>query len=137
MSDLSQARIHTHRDEEPWHTFETVDLGIWPRDTIAWNYLVAPSTGAQEFEMGVCRIDPGGTHVLHHHRERAELYYVIYGTASVSVGGETFEATPGSAFYIPPGVSHGFVNRSAEVFEIVYVYNAPATREGVDTFWDE
>jgi len=132
---MSDPRIHTHRDTQPWHTFEGRDP-IWPRDLIRWNYLVAPETGSGEFEMGICRLDSGGVHVLHHHVHRSELYYVTAGTATVTVGDEEFRARPGSAFYIPRGTPHGFVNDGEEVFEIVFVYDVPAGMTRPDTFWD-
>lgn len=126
----------TRLDDAPWHTFEQFDPSIWPRDTIRWTYLVSPETGAPTFEMGICRLDPGGIHVLHHHVVRNELYYVISGAATVTIADTDHVAAPGDAFHIPAGTTHGFVNDGDEVFEIVYVYDRPPGFRRPDTFWD-
>jgi quercetin dioxygenase-like cupin family protein len=118
--------LWTSVHSEPWQSFEVVDPTQWPADKISWNWLVSEhTTGSKEFEMGVCRLDPGEKHILHHHPQRAELYYVTAGTACVTLGDETRKAGPGDAMYIPAGLTHGYTNEGDEVFEIIFVYDNP------------
>jgi mannose-6-phosphate isomerase-like protein (cupin superfamily) len=132
-----ETTLWTSVQSEPWHTFETVDPSQWPADKINWTWLISEATGSSEFEMGICRLEPGGKHILHHHPQRAELYYVISGTAAMTLGEETRKVGPGDAQYIPAGLTHGFVNDGDAVFEIVFVYDNPPGLERPDYVLDE
>lgn len=130
--------LRTHAETAEWTTFERFDPAAWPRDALRWCYLVSPeTTGSGEFEMGLCRLAPGGVHLRHHHRARAELYFFTAGRARVTLGEEEFEAGRGAAVYIPRGMTHGFATVGEEPVEVLYVYDVPAGLTRPDTFWDE
>jgi quercetin dioxygenase-like cupin family protein len=65
----------------------------------------------------------------HLHREHQEAFFVVEGTLTFTVGGETFEAVAGSFLFIPPGVSHSFSNRSDATARCVNAY-VPGGIEG-------
>ncbi len=131
-------RLRTHAATARWMTFAEFDPRVYPRDSLEWCYLVSDTaTGSDEFEMGLCRLAPGGVHLRHHHRQRAELYYVTAGRATVQLGGEEFEAGPGAAVSIPRGMTHGFATLGDERLEVVFVYDVPVGLTRPDTFWDE
>lgn len=131
-------RVATSVRDSSWMTYETFDSEIWPRDAIEWCYLVSPEvTGSNEFEMGLCRLHAGGVHLRHHHPARAEMHFVVSGTAAVTIGDQHFRANPQDAFYIPRGVTHGFTNDGDEVFELLFCYDLPPNLTRPDTVWDE
>lgn len=131
-------RLRTHAETARWMTFAEFDPSVYPRDSLEWCYLVSDeATGSGEFEMGLCRLAPGGVHLRHHHRMRAELYFVTAGRAHVQLDGDEFEAGAGAAVYIPRGMTHGFATLGDEPLEVVFVYDVPAGLTRPDTFWDE
>ena len=42
----------------------------------------------------------------HRHTQNHETFYVLEGSATFILGDETFEATRGSLYHVPPGVLH-------------------------------
>ncbi len=46
----------------------------------------------------------------HRHAEHDEGFYVVAGTARFTVGGASYDATPGTLVMVPPGVPHTFAN---------------------------
>jgi len=114
-------------DDVPWRRNDD------PRDWLNFKRLIWEETGSKELCVGVGELDPGRVLGLHHHVGDAEFYYVLSGRATVTVGDEEIDATPGTAIYIPPSAKHKIVNDGGEKFVMVYGLNAP-TRQYV---WDE
>ena len=52
----------------------------------------------------------GGTHHAHQHELSEQAYYVLEGKARVRLGDQTYEAGPGTVFYIPAGTEHQLWN---------------------------
>lgn len=128
----------TSTADQAWTSFREIDPVQWPADKLRWQWLVSQeTTGSNEFEMGICRLDPGERHLLHHHPMRAELYFVTGGSATVTIGDDARRAGPGDAMYIPAGVVHGFVNDGKEIFELVFVYDHPERLARPDYVLDE
>jgi quercetin dioxygenase-like cupin family protein len=50
----------------------------------------------------------------HRHGRHDESFYVVAGTATFTVGAETYEAPAGTLVMIPPGAPHTFANASDE-----------------------
>ena len=50
----------------------------------------------------------------HRHARHDEGFYVVSGTASFTVGADTYEATAGTLVMVPPGAPHTFANPSDE-----------------------
>ena len=42
----------------------------------------------------------------HHHRVAEEIYFILEGTATMELDGETQEVGPGDGILIPPGAWH-------------------------------
>lgn len=51
---------------------------------------------------------------LHFHKVMTEAFYILEGSLTFTVDGETTEATPGTFLLVQPGMLHGFDNTSAE-----------------------
>ena len=62
-----------------------------------------------------------------HHRED-EIFYVLEGEMTFSVGDRTIKATPGTMVFLPRDVAHSFVIESEQVR--VLAVSAPAGLEG-------
>jgi quercetin dioxygenase-like cupin family protein len=54
------------------------------------------------------RIAPSGAQSVPHEHHRSEAFYVIEGSLTFTIGGETRHATPGSYLIAPDMVSHGW-----------------------------
>lgn len=128
----------TRFEAQEWVTYETLSPKAWPADKCRWKYLVSNEVCvATDLLMGICVLDPGERHLLHHHPKRSELYYVLEGKARVQVGEEVIDARPGMGIYIKNGTPHGFVNDDSEAFTILWAFNVPPGHEGPDLVWDE
>ncbi|MBJ7456078.1 MAG: cupin domain-containing protein, partial [Thermoleophilia bacterium] len=51
-------------------------------------------------------IEAGEATVRHHHRVSEEIYYLVEGTGTMELDGETTTVTAGDAVLIPPGAWH-------------------------------
>lgn len=80
----------------------------------------SPSPGAT---MGLLELSPG-TYPFHEH-PAPEIYYVLRGRASWTVGTKTFEVREGTAVYHAPGLRHRMVNRGATSLLAVWFWWAP------------
>jgi quercetin dioxygenase-like cupin family protein len=66
---------------------------------------------------------PGAAHERHYHPNAEEVLYVIRGRGATGAGDDEREINPGTAHYIPAGVTHWLRNTSdTEVLEIVGCY---------------
>jgi quercetin dioxygenase-like cupin family protein len=84
----------------------------------------------QDVLMGVLELAPGATYPGHAHPS-PEIYYVMSGRARWTVGGETFDAVPGTAVYTPPNTLHRMVNTGDEPLRTVYFWWAPEGKREV------
>ena len=57
----------------------------------------------------------------HHHLETEEVYYVLKGRGSMTVGAETREVSAGDAVFIPRGHAHTLDNTGDEPMTILLV----------------
>ena len=51
---------------------------------------------------------PGAEAPLHLHHNEDEAFYVLEGTVTIEIGGETVEAAPGDLAWAPRGVPHRY-----------------------------
>jgi mannose-6-phosphate isomerase-like protein (cupin superfamily) len=51
-------------------------------------------------------IGAGESTIRHHHRVSEEIYYLVEGTGTMELDGETAEVRAGDAILIPPGAWH-------------------------------
>lgn len=74
--------------------------------------------------MGVLELAPGAIYPGHAHPS-PEIYYVMSGSASWTVGKETFTAEPGTGIYHPSDTLHRMANIGDDVLRVVYFWWAP------------
>jgi len=78
------------------------------------------------------RLPPGGATTPHHHAATEEIYYILEGTAAMTLGQETRPVGPGDAIAIPPGARHTIRNTGAA--ELVFLCTCAPGYEHADTF---
>ncbi|NCX99484.1 MAG: cupin domain-containing protein [Planctomycetia bacterium] len=115
--------IVNHRDTVP---FTTVD-GSTIRELMAHRNSAIRQQSLAEARLGVgCATTP------HHHAVTEEIYYVLSGTAAMTLGDETRPVGPGDAIAIPPGTRHTIRNTGAS--ELVFLCTCAPGYEHDDTF---
>jgi quercetin dioxygenase-like cupin family protein len=57
-------------------------------------------------------VPPGVTLEPHKHPDHEQVYYILEGSAEVSVGDEKQQVSAGDCIYMPTDVFHGLVNNS-------------------------
>jgi mannose-6-phosphate isomerase-like protein (cupin superfamily) len=81
---------------------------------------------AGAFYLGEARLEPGFPGPpLHRHRQLHDMFYVLEGSLSVTVGDETLELEAGSFACLPPGTPHTFANTSDQPVRFLN-FNTPA-----------
>lgn len=78
------------------------------------------------------RLPPGGATTPHHHAATEEIYYILEGTAAMTLGEETRTVGPGDAIAIPPGARHTIRNTGPA--ELVFLCTCAPGYEHADTF---
>ncbi|MGC8201999.1 bifunctional allantoicase/(S)-ureidoglycine aminohydrolase [Aliiroseovarius sp. PTFE2010] len=108
-------------------------LPFWD-DTRLW-VLARPLSGfAETFSQYIMEVQPGGG------SDRAEtdpgaegVLFVVEGTATLQVNGQTHEMTPGGYAYLPPSSGWVLRNRADEVFRFHWIRKTYEAVEGLDT----
>ncbi|WP_225728260.1 MULTISPECIES: cupin domain-containing protein [unclassified Nocardia] len=77
----------------------------------------------QTLSAGLYGLDVLGTDPQSPHTED-EVYIVLSGRATITVGSETAEVVHGSVVYVPAGVAHRFHNISEDL-RVVAVFTPP------------
>ena len=77
-------------------------------------------------------IQPGMGPPPHVH-SGGESVYVLEGDVRYHIGGETYDAGPGTFFYIPPGVEENFEPAGDQPIRLLIIY----TPGGLDKFFAE
>lgn len=80
------------------------------------------------------RLAPGRATTPHHHRVTEEIYYILSGSAEMTLEGESRPVGPGDAIAIPPGARHTIRNTGPE--ELVFLCTCAPGYEHSDTFLD-
>lgn len=72
-------------------------------------------------------LPPGGRTLLHRHGESEELYFILEGTGTMTLGEAQFSIEPGDTILIPPGTAHNLHNTGAVPLRLLCAC-APAYR---------
>ena len=115
-----------NRDAAP--PFTTVD-GSTIRELLAHR-----NSAIRKQSLAEARLGPGRSTTPHHHAVTEEIYYILEGTAEMTLGAETRPVGPGDAIAIPPGERHTIRNTGAG--ELVFLCTCAPGYEHADTFLD-
>ncbi|MEX0689146.1 MAG: cupin domain-containing protein [Pirellulales bacterium] len=108
--------------------FTTVD-GSTIRELLAHR-----NSAIRKQSLAEARLDAGSATTPHHHDVTEEIYYILSGTADMTLGDETRPVGPGDAIAIPPGVRHTIRNTGSG--ELVFLCTCAPGYEHSDTFLD-
>jgi quercetin dioxygenase-like cupin family protein len=114
----------------------------WPEDEVTrrgrvfWKTLFSRGTTPTEaLTLGIARIAPGEALNRHRHTE-PEIYLVLEGAATVSIGDEDREVEAGAAIFIPGDTVHGCRNAGTSDLRFAYAFAADSF-EDVEYVFDE
>ena len=77
---------------------------------------------------------PGGTsEVLHKHDQSLQFFFILFGTALITINNETFTVHPGEGVEIRPGIAHKITNPSenAEI-EFLVISQLPSHEDRIN-----
>jgi len=94
----------------------TAEHYIWGNQCDGW--LLVDREGVSVIQE---KMPPGMTEVRHYHRHARQFFYVLSGTATMEVDGETVQLEVREGIEIAPGVPHQMMNRSEEVLEFLVI----------------
>ncbi len=113
-----------NRDAAP--PFTTVD-GSTIRELLAHR-----NSAIRKQSLAEARLAAGAATTPHHHAVTEEIYYILSGTAAMTLGTETRPVGPGDAIAIPPGIRHTIRNTGPG--ELVFLCTCAPGYEHADTF---
>lgn len=115
--------VVNQQDAEP---FVTAD-GSTIRELLAHR-----NSAIRKQSLAEARLAPGAATTPHHHAVTEEIYYILSGTAAMTLGHETRPVGPGDAIAIPPGCRHSIRNTGPT--ELVFLCTCAPGYEHTDTF---
>jgi len=115
--------VINQRDSVP---FTTVD-GSTIRELLAHR-----NSSIRLQSLAEARLAPGRATTPHHHRVTEEIYYILSGSAEMTLEAESRPVGPGDAIAIPPGARHTIRNTGPE--ELVFLCTCAPGYEHSDTF---
>ena len=86
---------------------------------------LARTADTPRFTFGIIEIAAGRVLEEHVHAEEDDAFYILEGEMTFFFGDEEAAAPPGTFVLVPPGVRHGFSNRTDKVVRILNLH-APA-----------
>ena len=102
----------------------------WPADRVAergeaeWKTLISAGlTASKGLTVGVARLPHGGSLQAHRH-EQHEAYYVLDGTAVVTIEGAARTVGPGVAVFVPGNALHSVEATGDSGVRFAYVFAA-------------
>lgn len=84
----------------------------------------------------VVTIPPQTKQRVHTHIKQTEVFYVLGGTATLTINGIEYQAKYGDAFICSPGDKHNLWNKTDERFEIL-VFKINLQKDDEDTDWEQ
>ena len=95
-----------------------------------WGNYTVLSEDAPDHKVKRIVVHPGKRLSLQLHAKRAEHWFIVAGTAQVTVDGTVTTRTPGEAIDIPRGAAHRIANEGAE--DVVFIEVQHGTYFGED-----
>ncbi len=86
------------------------------------------SHGCRSQSLAEATVAPGAITALHRHHATEELYHIVAGRGTMTLGEERFEVQPGDTICIRPGTAHCIENHGAEPLRFLCCC-APAYRD--------
>jgi len=75
---------------------------------------------------------PGTSETLHYHQHAQQFFYILEGTASMTVGAQTVNLASGEGIQIAPGTPHQIRNKSGQPLRILVTSQPPSHGDKID-----
>ena len=107
-----------------------VDASIPPKHTrtYSWELATRDNVGAENVNVFLSEIQPGGTADPDIHPDAEQLNFVLSGRAKVVVDGREFLMEPNSCLFIPPNTGHSMEVIGKETFRALVIFSPPLKR---------
>ncbi len=103
------------------------------RDGSSIRELMHPAVqGNANQSLAEASVPVGGSTLLHRHRDSEELYHILAGSGSMTLGDEEFAIVPGDTILIPPGVAHCLRNTGDEALRLLCCCAPPYRHEDTE-----
>ena len=89
------------------------------------------NSSIRQQSLAEARLAPGQSTTPHHHKVTEEIYYILNGTAEMTLNSDTQVVGPGDAIAIPPNARHTIKNTGRE--ELVFLCTCAPGYEPSDT----
>lgn len=99
----------------------------WAQGCLGWTLMARPSLHVMEEQMA-----SSSSEQRHAHSTVSQMYYVLEGEATVSIGDSEQTLTAGEAIEIPPGVAHQVRNETAASLRFLVVSSGPPRQDRED-----
>ena len=93
--------------------------------TVNMRIIGQETVGAQNVEVVLGVIDPGGQAEPHFHTGIEQVIYLLEGRVEVGMRGEKEKMEPGDAVYFPPGEKHQVVVLGDQPARLLVIYAPP------------
>jgi quercetin dioxygenase-like cupin family protein len=114
--------VIVREDDLAWDTWPEAERE--QRGDAAWKTLIdGAETRSDTLTMGVARLPPGAELREHHHAQ-PEVYYMLSGSAVVTIDGQTRTVAAGAAVFIPGNVRHACRNDGDTEARFAYLFAA-------------
>ena len=91
------------------------------RGEVGFRTLFGGAVRTTDFTAGVTELDVGGW-LGHHRHEPSEIYYVLSGQGTLTIGGQDHPVRAGTAAYIPSNSEHAIRNTGNDQLRFFYVF---------------
>jgi len=88
----------------------------WGNASHGWHFLKREDLSIIHEE-----VPPGDSEIRHFHSAARQFFFILSGTASIEIGGETVVLHANEGVEIAPGTPHQFTNRSNETVRMIVV----------------
>ena len=89
---------------------------------VRWKTLISSDiTASDSLTMGYSEIMPGAKFSRHRHAQ-PEVYYILEGSGSVEIEGQSYPVQPGTAVFLPGNALHTLINTGAGPLRLVYTF---------------
>ena len=112
--------VVARESEREWESWAEEDVAR--RGRVRWKTLFSRGTTPTEaLTLGIAHVAPGEALAAHRHAE-PEIYLVLEGVATVSVGDDEWQLEAGAAIFIPGNAIHGCRNAQATDLRFAYAF---------------
>jgi mannose-6-phosphate isomerase-like protein (cupin superfamily) len=120
---MNPGPIRENRAQEGWSPMQVFRLDDLDAERAANEGAYLRVINERNMSVGLYALDQGSQDPQHPHQQD-EVYVVVSGRASITVGNDTSTVGRGSIVYVPAGVTHRF-HHISEDLRVLVVFSPP------------